>query len=279
VLRVGLNARGVAFGLVCLTCVFVTLWVAIGAGTHKNYETPTPVRDFPFILSYYFLTADTTRVSIGAGSALNTQENALLVNTYGCGSHYLPPQYSTFHYITGRRVSGRSMKSTSFVGGVRIKGLNTHRGGRRWECFCEYITSRFVNSAHGYRSSSYPLAYSLVVLPLTVARWLLFSNHHVSSAATFFAISMFYLSGAINVLLFLIIRPGLLLFPRPTQLDEREVEDIELTPQGDAGPRNFSNTPKFEQIPEPTLAAVEDEGLRDGAARSNVNSRQISIDI
>jgi hypothetical protein len=31
---------------------------------------------------------------------------------------------------------------------------------------------------------------------------------------------MFYLSGAINVLLFLIIRPGLLLFSRPEQLDE-----------------------------------------------------------
>jgi len=31
---------------------------------------------------------------------------------------------------------------------------------------------------------------------------------------------MFYLSGAINVLLFLIIRPRLLLFPRPKELDE-----------------------------------------------------------
>jgi hypothetical protein len=31
---------------------------------------------------------------------------------------------------------------------------------------------------------------------------------------------MFYLSGAINVLLFLIIRPELLLFPRPEELDE-----------------------------------------------------------
>jgi hypothetical protein len=31
---------------------------------------------------------------------------------------------------------------------------------------------------------------------------------------------MFYLSGAINVLLFLIIRPELLLFPRPEELGE-----------------------------------------------------------
>jgi hypothetical protein len=42
--RVGLQARGVALGLVCLTCLFVTLWVSIGASIHKNYETPTPVR-------------------------------------------------------------------------------------------------------------------------------------------------------------------------------------------------------------------------------------------
>ncbi len=41
--RVGLKARGVAVGLVCLAFVFITLWVTIGAGMHKNYETPTPV--------------------------------------------------------------------------------------------------------------------------------------------------------------------------------------------------------------------------------------------
>ena len=42
VLQVGLEARSVALSLVCLTCVFITLWIAIGAGIHKNYETPTP---------------------------------------------------------------------------------------------------------------------------------------------------------------------------------------------------------------------------------------------
>ena len=45
VLQVGLNARGVAFSLVGLACVFITLWVAIGPGIHKHYETPTPVRN------------------------------------------------------------------------------------------------------------------------------------------------------------------------------------------------------------------------------------------
>jgi hypothetical protein len=41
--HVGLEARGFAFGLVCLACAFVALWVGIGAGIHRNYETPTPV--------------------------------------------------------------------------------------------------------------------------------------------------------------------------------------------------------------------------------------------
>jgi len=61
----------------------------------------------------------------------------------------------------------------------------------------------------------YPLAYSLVVLPLSVTRWLLFSHHHVSSAAAFFGVSTFNFSGAVNVILFLIVRPKLLLFTCP----------------------------------------------------------------
>ena len=50
-LQVGLKARGVAFSLVCLACIFILLSVAIGAGTHKNYDTPTPVRNSPLFLS------------------------------------------------------------------------------------------------------------------------------------------------------------------------------------------------------------------------------------
>ena len=65
---------------------------------------------------------------------------------------------------------------------------------------------------------------------------------------------MFHLSGAINVLLFLIIRPGLLLFPRPERLDEQE---IQLTPQ-DTGPAIFSDKEKFQHSSEPTSAALGD---------------------
>jgi hypothetical protein len=67
---------------------------------------------------------------------------------------------------------------------------------------------------------------------------------------------MFLLSGAINVLLFLIIRPGLLLFPRPKQLDEQE---LELTLQDDTGVANLSDTAIYRRSSKPTSAALKDE--------------------
>ena len=71
---------------------------------------------------------------------------------------------------------------------------------------------------------SYPLAYSLVVLPVSIARWSSFNHKSVSSAATFFAVSMHDLSGAINVFLFLVVRPQLLLFTPPEETIEHEMD-------------------------------------------------------
>jgi hypothetical protein len=79
---------------------------------------------------------------------------------------------------------------------------------------------------------------------------------------------VFYLSGAINVLLFLIIRPGLLLFPRPERLAEPEME---LAPQG-TGAAIISDTAKFRHSPERTSAALGDEDSRD--TPSDINSRR-----
>ncbi len=89
-----------------------------------------------------------------------------------------------------------------------------------------------------------------------MARWLQFSHHHVSSGVTLFAASIFHLSGAINILLFLIIRPELLLFPRPGQLDQ-EVVELTLAPQGNTGPATISAAAKkLQQSPEPTSAVL-----------------------
>ena len=43
--RVGAEARCLAFGVVALTCLFVVLWVGVTNGIHKDFETPTPVRN------------------------------------------------------------------------------------------------------------------------------------------------------------------------------------------------------------------------------------------
>lgn len=88
---------------------------------------------------------------------------------------------------------------------------------------------------------------------------------------------MFNLSGAINVLLFLIVRPQLLLFPRPEKLAE---PDMELAPPQGTSSAMFSDIAEFQHSPEPTLVALlVDEGSRNSAAQSRASFRRISDDI
>jgi len=65
----------------------------------------------------------------------------------------------------------------------------------------------------------YPAAYSLVVLPVSVIRFVGFALEaqglSIPSVATFISITLFALSGAMNVLLLVTTRPNLLLFGRP----------------------------------------------------------------
>jgi hypothetical protein len=87
---------------------------------------------------------------------------------------------------------------------------------------------------------------------------------------------MFNLSGTIDVLLFLNVRPQLLLFPRPEKLAE---PDIELAPQATCS-AVFSDIAKFQHNPELTSAALPvDEGSRNSPAQLRVSSRRISDDI
>jgi len=60
---------------------------------------------------------------------------------------------------------------------------------------------------------AYPLVYTVVVLPLSIVRWTSgfgASTRHVSDVATFITITIYSLSGAINVVLLLCTRPDLL---------------------------------------------------------------------
>ena len=101
----------------------------------------------------------------------------------------------------------------------------------------------------------------------------------MSSAAIFFSVILADLSGAINVLLFLIVRPQLLLFPRPEELAE---PNIELLNQGNSS-AVFTDVEKFQHSPEPSLAAqaaqLVDESPRSGTVQARVNSRRMSDDI
>ena len=124
---------------------------------------------------------------------------------------------------------------------------------RRWESFCKSLSRFSANATHKLRS--YPLAYSLTVIPLSVSRWLRFNNVNVPSAAILFGGMMFNLSGAINVLLFLIVRPHLLLFTPPEELGEPEVE---LTNSSNGFAR-LSDTVKYEQRSQPTGTRVMDD--------------------
>jgi len=243
--EVGLKARGIAFGLVCLTCVFLVLWVAIGPDIHKHYETPTPYwcwisPKFPGERlggEYIWLW-----IALFASAILN-----IPLYFWAEGFWSVENGYNFYRVDPDKRV--RYPKRRAVLGMLL-----------------------------------YPAAYSIVVLPLTIARWLLFSGHHVSSAGTFFAISIFYLSGAINVVLFVFTRPELLLLHRPKKRDEKE---IQLTSQGTApqgtGPEMFSDTAKFQHSPEPTSAALGVEAVVEGSTDSptppHTNSRRLSDDI
>ena len=124
-------------------------------------------------------------------------------------------------YISGQEVTCQSMtrSGTNFV--WKSPMLSPHRGMRSRESSCKSNYS-ILNSA--YELPSYPLSYSLMVIPLSISRWLKFSHKNVPSAALFFGEIMFNLSGAANVLLFLIVRPHLLLFTPPEKLVEPIVE-------------------------------------------------------
>jgi len=85
---------------------------------------------------------------------------------------------------------------------------------------------------------------------------------------------MFYLSGAIIVVLFPIIRPELL-FPRPKELPEPQ-PIIELEPQAqDIRPVVLDNAEILQNSPEPTPMEAGDEGSRNGAAGAHVSPEEI----
>jgi hypothetical protein len=76
---------------------------------------------------------------------------------------------------------------------------------------------------------AYPASYCLLVLPLSIVHWMGFTHpdppHGMPSAVTFVVISLYGLSGAVNIVLLLFTHPNSLLFG----------EDEYVTMQGGGG--------------------------------------------
>jgi hypothetical protein len=88
-------------------------------------------------------------------------------------------------------------------------------------CFSKVVSHSSDSHAEGI--SSYPLAYTLCILPLSIMRWAAFSNPSLLSNLRMNPPSMvfgvtFYLMGLINVMLTVWIRPAILLIGSDGQL-------------------------------------------------------------
>ncbi|KAH9002018.1 hypothetical protein EDB86DRAFT_3074362 [Lactarius hatsudake] len=225
-----IKSRCFAFGMVALASLFVVLWVGIGNGIHKDLEAPTP---------YWCW--------IGAGygaERLAGEYIWLWIALSASVVVYIP----LYFWMNGHRLSIDPEKWYKF----RLSEPDDKYARRR--------------SALGMLS--YPIAYSFVVLPISIVRWVGF-HKNTPSAATFFAVSTFNLSGAINVLLFLIVRRELLLFSSPEEYSGHEGGELD-----DHGKSSIS--------PQPTAMGLADDRAwsltADGndVALSRINSRSRS---
>ncbi|KAI9463564.1 hypothetical protein BJY52DRAFT_921148 [Lactarius psammicola] len=243
--KLGTRARHFAFGIVALASLFIALWVGIGNVVHKNFETPTP---------YWCWVGPEHKLERLAGEYVWIW-TALFTSVI---------MYIPLYFWTMGRLSVDPEK---------------------WYKF------RLSESDDGYPQRRaalgmlfYPLAYSLMVLPLSVARWSLFDHKKVSTAGTIFAVSMYNLSGAINVLLFLIVRPQLLLFSPPEEFREPEV--LELGHRT-TRPAIVLDTAIYSQSPQQSGMRLDDAGYKvwnptpdsNSVALSRIDSRRRSDDI
>ncbi|KAH9083445.1 hypothetical protein EDB83DRAFT_15305 [Lactarius deliciosus] len=228
--KVGIEARHFAFVIVALASLFVALWVGIGNGIHKNFESPTPY--------WCWIGPEYNAERLGGEYVW------IWIALFASVIMYIP-----LYFWTKGRLSVDPDKWYKF-----------HLS----ESDDEYPQRR---AALGMLF--YPLGYSLVVLPLSVVRWSLSGHKNVPSAAAFFAVSMFNMSGAVNVLLFLIVRPRLLLFSPPEEFSEAELG------HSTTGSTIFPDTAKYSHSQQPTgMGLADDAG--DGAWSPMIDGNNVA---
>ncbi|CAE6471207.1 unnamed protein product [Rhizoctonia solani] len=88
------------------------------------------------------------------------------------------------------------------------------RGNIKWDPTIGWASFRWSWKGDNMTSSNkllwYPLAYTITILPLSIVRWITFSGGQVGAAASFAAVSIFNLSGVVNVGLILLTRTNVL---------------------------------------------------------------------
>ncbi|KAF7376476.1 hypothetical protein MSAN_00063300 [Mycena sanguinolenta] len=181
--RKGLGSTRLAFFLVALVWIFVALFVGIGNATHKDklYEAPTP----------YWCWIGQNFLGLRIAGEYVWFWITLLV--------------SLLAYLT-LFLWARGNITVSETAWWRCK---FHRRGPALKSSPD--SSKFARKA-AYAMIAYPVSYCILVLPLSIVRWIAFTQGPMPSAATFAVISMYGLSGAVNVALLLKTRPNSVLF-------------------------------------------------------------------
>lgn len=139
-------------------------------------------------------------------------------------------------------------------------------------CFTDCLTSFLSLLRIFARSISYPIAYSIVILPVSVVRWISFSGGHPPDAATFASIFLHGMFGAVNVVLLLTTRPNLLLFggPRRSRFAGQNLRVGAGTDRRDqSSTRSLSAPPHFTETERPReTRGIRSPGSETGRSRN-----------
>jgi len=164
----------------CVTFVFVILWVGIGFGIHTNppeeyYAVPTPY--WCWIGEDFF------------GERLGGEYIWYWIALFGSILLYIPLFLLAFDLIRTGTEWYRPRAEIPRLRRARYDGPNQnveapHRNRRLWSTIL------------------YPILYCILVLPLSIVRWLDFGGASTKAAATLTVVAIFGLSGALNAMLY-----------------------------------------------------------------------------
>ncbi|KAH9978629.1 hypothetical protein BGW80DRAFT_687058 [Lactifluus volemus] len=232
---VGIKARRLSFGLMGFTWVFSALWVGLGNGLDKNFQVPAP---------FWCWISPRYGVERMVGEYL-----WFWIALFASIITYIP-----LYFFANGSLSVDEKKWYKFH--LRHSSASGRVG-------CSEARRR-----DALRLLYLPLSYSFLILPLSVARWSQFSHHHVPSAATFFCLSIFQLSGAANVILLLTVRPRILLFTPPLNSTEKSKSEL-----------GRPCAPSLAQFERPTEMRCVDD-LEDGSWKSTSgDSRKSELEL